>query len=103
RVKLALELSKKSTGSTLYILDEPTTGLHFADLENLIAICKRLTVRGNTIVMIEHNLDVIKNCDWVIDLGPDGGEKGGKVLFEGTLKDLRNCKESYTSQALKDS
>ncbi|NMB91524.1 excinuclease ABC subunit UvrA [candidate division WWE3 bacterium] len=103
RVKLALELSKKSTGSTLYILDEPTTGLHFADLENLIAICKRLTARGNTIVMIEHNLDVIKNCDWVIDLGPDGGENGGMILFEGTLKDLMNCKQSYTSQALKDS
>ncbi|MBU0534950.1 excinuclease ABC subunit UvrA [Patescibacteria group bacterium] len=101
RVKLALELSKKSTGSTLYILDEPTTGLHFADLENLIAICKRLTVRGNTVVMIEHNLDVIRNCDWVIDLGPDGGDAGGKIMFEGTLENLKKCKESYTSQALK--
>jgi len=77
RVKLALELSKRSTGNTLYILDEPTTGLHFADLENLIAICKRLTARGNTVLMIEHNLDVIRNCDWVIDLGPDGGDAGG--------------------------
>ncbi len=100
RVKLALELSKRSTGSTLYILDEPTTGLHFADLENLIVICKRLTARGNTVLMIEHNLDVIKNCDWVIDLGPEGGDGGGKIMFEGTLDDLRNYKDSYTSQAL---
>jgi len=100
RVKLALELSKKSTGSTLYILDEPTTGLHFADLENLILICKRLTARGNTVLMIEHNLDVIKNCDWVIDLGPEGGEKGGEILFEGSLEDLKKCKKSYTAEAL---
>lgn len=100
RVKLALELSKKSTGSTLYILDEPTTGLHFADLENLIAICKRLTVRGNTVVMIEHNLDVIKNCDWVIDLGPDGGDEGGEILFAGSLDELKKCRKSYTAEAV---
>lgn len=85
----------------MYILDEPTTGLHFADLENLIAICKRLTARGNTVVMIEHNLDVVRNCDWVIDLGPDGGDAGGKVVFEGSLEELKNCENSYTAQALK--
>jgi len=100
RVKLALELSKRSTGSTLYILDEPTTGLHFADLENLISICKRLTARGNTVLMIEHNLDVVKNCDWVIDLGPEGGDLGGEVVFEGSLKDLKNCKRSHTAEVL---
>ncbi len=101
RVKLALELSKRSTGSTLYILDEPTTGLHFADLENLISICKRLTARGNTVLMIEHNLDMIKNCDWVIDLGPEGGEGGGEVLFEGNLEDIKKCKKSYTADSLR--
>jgi excinuclease ABC subunit A len=101
RVKLALELSKKSTGSTLYILDEPTTGLHFADLENLILICRRLAARGNTVLMIEHNLDVIKNCDWVIDLGPDGGDEGGEILYEGPLEDIYDSKDSYTADALR--
>jgi excinuclease ABC subunit A len=81
-------------------LDEPTTGLHFADLENLISICKRLTAKGNTVLMIEHNLDVVKNCDWVIDLGPEGGDEGGEILFEGTLSDLVNCERSYTAQVL---
>jgi len=100
RVKLALELSKKFTGNTLYILDEPTTGLHFADLENLIAICKRLTAKGNTVLMIEHNLDVVRNCDWVIDLGPEGGDAGGEVLFEGTVSDLKKSKKSYTARVL---
>ena len=102
RVKLALELSKRSTGSTLYILDEPTTGLHFADLENLIAIFKRLTARGNTVVVIEHNLDVIRNSDWIIDLGPEGGDKGGKILYSGTTSDIYSCKESYTGEALRN-
>ncbi len=101
RVKLALELSKRSTGSTLYILDEPTTGLHFADLENLISICKRLTARGNTVLMIEHNLDMIKNCDWVIDLGPEGGDSGGEILFEGNLEGIKKCKKSYTADSLR--
>lgn len=101
RVKLALELSKRSTGSTLYILDEPTTGLHFADLENLISICKRLTARGNTVLMIEHNLDMIKNCDWIIDLGPEGGDGGGEILFEGNLEDIKKCKKSYTADSLR--
>ncbi len=100
RVKLALELSKRATGSTFYILDEPTTGLHFADLENLISIFKRLTSRGNTVVVIEHNLDVVKNSDWIVDLGPEGGEAGGQVIFNGSLSDLMNNKQSYTAQAL---
>ncbi len=102
RVKLGLELSKRATGSTLYILDEPTTGLHFADLENLISIFKRLTSRGNTVVVIEHNLDVISNSDYVVDLGPDGGDAGGKILFTGTLKELIKDKNSYTAEALRD-
>jgi excinuclease ABC subunit A len=103
RVKLALELSKRSMGSTLYILDEPTKGLHFADLENLITIIKRLTARGNAMVVIEHNLDIIANSDWIIDLGPEGGELGGKILFEGDIKALRNFRGlSYTSEALKE-
>ena len=81
-------------------MDEPTTGLHFADLENLIAICKRLTAKGNTVLMIEHNLDVVRNCDWVIDLGPEGGDAGGEVLFEGTVSDLKKSKKSYTARVL---
>lgn len=102
RVKLALELSKRATGSTFYILDEPTTGLHFADLENLISIFKRLTARGNTVVVIEHNLDVINNCDYVVDLGPEGGAAGGELLFSGTLEELKKIKNSYTAEALRD-
>jgi excinuclease ABC subunit A len=102
RVKLALELSKRSTGGTLYLLDEPTTGLHFADLENLILIIKRLTTRGNTVVVIEHNLDVIANSDYVIDLGPEGGDAGGKVMYEGSIRDITKDKKSYTAKALKD-
>lgn len=98
-------LPKKSTGSTLYILDEPTTGLHFADLENLILICRRLAARGNTVLMIEHNLDVIKNCDWVINLGPEGGDEGGdeggEILYKGPLEDIFDAKNSYTVDALK--
>ncbi len=101
RVKLALELSKRSTGRTLYILDEPTTGLHFCDLERLISIFKRLTSKGNTVLVIEHNLDIINNSDWIIDLGPEGGDAGGSVLFEGTVKDLRKNKISYTAETLR--
>ena len=103
RVKLSLELSKRATGSTFYILDEPTTGLHFADLENLITIFKRLTAKGNTVVVIEHNLDVIDNCDYVVDLGPDGGDMGGKVIFSGPLSELKTHKTSYTAEALRES
>ena len=102
RVKLALELSKSARGSTLYILDEPTTGLHFADLENLINIIKRLTVRGNTVIVIEHNTDIISNADFVVDLGPEGGSNGGKVVFSGTLSQLEDNKQSHTAQALRE-
>lgn len=102
RVKLALELSKRSRGNTLYILDEPTTGLHFADLEKLIKIIKRLVAKGNTVVVIEHNLDVISNADWIVDLGPEGGKKGGEIVFTGTVDQLRKEKSSYTGLALRD-
>ena len=101
RVKLALELSKKTNGGAFYILDEPTTGLHFADLERLIAIIKRLVAKGSTVVIIEHNLDVVANSDWVIDLGPEGGESGGEVMFSGALEKLLTCKRSYTADALR--
>jgi excinuclease ABC subunit A len=101
RVKLSAELAKKATGNTLYILDEPTTGLHFADLERLIAIIKRLVLKGNSVVVIEHNLDVIRNADWVIDLGPEGGKYGGEILFEGTVNNLLKDKDSHTAEALR--
>lgn len=100
RVKLSSELSKKSYGSTLYILDEPTTGLHFADLERLIAILRRLSSRGATVVVIEHNLDVIANSDYIIDLGPEGGDAGGEVIFNGPLGDLLTQSKSHTARAL---
>lgn len=102
RVKLAAELAKKGTGKTFYVLDEPTTGLHFADLERLIAILKRLILKGNTVLVIEHNLDIIKNSDWIIDLGPDGGKQGGEIVFTGTVEELLKDKKSYTAQALRD-
>jgi len=101
RVKLATELSKHSTGKTLYILDEPTTGLHTADVHNLIEILQKLVNNGNTVVVIEHNLDVIKNADYVIDLGPEGGDKGGEIIACGTPEDVAKCKKSYTGQFLK--
>lgn len=101
RVKLASELARRSTGRTIYILDEPTTGLHFADLEKLLQVLDRLTALGNTVVVIEHNLDLIKNADWIIDLGPDGGEAGGKVIATGTPSEVARIKSSYTGQFLK--
>ena len=101
RIKLASELSKRATGNTFYILDEPTTGLHFADLERLIAIIKKLVLRGNTVLVIEHNLDVIKNADWIIDLGPEGGKYGGEIMFAGTIPGLIQDKTSYTAEALR--
>lgn len=101
RIKLASELSRTATGKTLYILDEPTTGLHFADLERLIAIIKRLVLKGNTVIVIEHNLDVIKNADWIIDLGPEGGAGGGEIVFEGTLSELLKAKNSHTAESLR--
>lgn len=100
RIKLSAELSKRSTGKTIYILDEPTTGLHFADIERLLAILRKLVNFGNTVIIIEHNLDVIKNTDWVIDLGPEGGDKGGQVVAEGSPKDIAQIKSSYTGQYL---
>ena len=101
RVKLATELSKRSTGSTVYVLDEPTTGLHIADVHKLIDILNRLTDAGNTVVVIEHNLDVIKVADAIIDLGPEGGDGGGTLVFAGTPEDCAACEESYTGQFLK--
>lgn len=101
RIKLASELSRRSTGKTMYILDEPTTGLHFADLEKLLTVLHRLVALGNTVVVIEHNLDVIKSADWVIDLGPEGGSKGGKILIEGPPSVIAKHQASYTGQFLK--
>ncbi len=101
RVKLATELSKRSTGNTLYILDEPTTGLHFADVDKLIHVLSTLTDAGNTVVVIEHNLDVIKTSDHIIDLGPDGGERGGMIIAEGTPEEIAKVKNSYTGEFLK--
>lgn len=101
RVKLATELSKRSTGSTVYVLDEPTTGLHMADVHRLIHIIDRLADAGNTVVIIEHNLDVIKIADHIIDLGPEGGDKGGTVVFAGTPEECAECEQSYTGQFLK--
>ncbi|MFM6969621.1 MAG: ATP-binding cassette domain-containing protein, partial [Sediminibacterium sp.] len=101
RVKLATELSKKDTGNTFYILDEPTTGLHFQDIQHLIDVLNKLVDRGNTVLVIEHNLDVIKVADHIIDLGPEGGDGGGTILFEGTPEQMVNCKESHTARFVK--
>ena len=101
RVKLALELSKRGTGKTLYILDEPTTGLHFADVKKLLEVLERLVDQGNTIVLIEHNLDVIKTCDYVVDLGPEGGDEGGHIVAVGTPEQVAKVEESYTGQFLR--
>ena len=101
RVKLAKELSKRSTGKTVYILDEPTTGLHFIDIEHLLRVLHGFVDAGNTVIVVEHNLDVIKTADWVIDLGPEGGSGGGRILAEGTPEELLNCEESYTAKALR--
>ena len=101
RIKLATELSRRATGKTLYILDEPTTGLHFDDVKRLLAVLNRLVDKGNSILVIEHNIDVVKSADWVIDLGPDGGDKGGHLVAAGTPKEVALVKESYTGQYLK--
>ena len=101
RIKLATELSKRSTGKTIYILDEPTTGLHFADVHKLIEILRRLSDGGNTVVVIEHNLDVIKTADYIIDMGPEGGDGGGTVIAKGTPEEVAKVKGSYTGQYLK--
>jgi excinuclease ABC subunit A len=102
RVKLAKELSKIATGKTLYILDEPTTGLHFADIEKLLEVLQRLVDAGNTVLVIEHNLDVIKQADWVVDLGPEGGEAGGEVIATGTPEQVADVEESYTGRFLRE-
>jgi excinuclease ABC subunit A len=101
RVKLALELSKRDTGRTLYILDEPTTGLHFHDIDMLLSVLHRLVEHGNTVVVIEHNLDVIKTADWIVDLGPEGGEGGGRIIAEGTPEQVAANPESHTGRYLK--
>jgi excinuclease ABC subunit A len=100
RVKLATELSKKDTGQTLYILDEPTTGLHFEDIRILMGVLRKLVDRGNTIIIIEHNLDVIRQADWIIDMGPEGGRKGGQVLSTGTPEEVAKSTKGYTPQFL---
>ena len=98
RVKLATELSRRSTGKTIYILDEPTTGLHFADVHKLIEILRRLADGGNTVVVIEHNLDVIKTADYIIDIGPEGGDRGGTVIAKGTPEEVAANPASYTGR-----
>ena len=101
RVKLATELSKVSTGKTLYILDEPTTGLHFEDVNILLKVLNKLVEKGNTVIVVEHNLDVIKTADWIIDLGPGGGDEGGKIIAEGTPEEIIKNKISLTGKFLK--
>ena len=100
RIKLASELSKRSTGRTVYILDEPTTGLHFADVHKLTEILRRLAEEGNTVIVIEHNLDVIKTADYIIDIGPEGGDRGGTVVAYGTPEEVAKNSRSYTGKYL---
>ena len=100
RVKLATELAKRATGRTMYILDEPTTGLHFADIQKLLHVLQRLADTGNTVLVIEHNLDVIKTADWVIDMGPEGGDGGGMVVAQGTPEDVAKVAASHTGRYL---
>jgi excinuclease ABC subunit A len=100
RIKLSSELSKRATGKTLYILDEPTTGLHFADIDKLLMVLQSLVDKGNTVIVIEHNLDVIKNADWIIDLGPEGGDGGGTVIAQGTPETVAKNKQSHTGAFL---
>lgn len=101
RIKLSRELSKRDTGRTLYLLDEPTTGLHFHDIKQLLKVIHRLRDHGNTIIVIEHNLDVIKTADWIVDLGPEGGDGGGQIIASGTPEEVAGVKASYTGQYLK--
>jgi len=102
RIKLAKELSRRDTGNTLYILDEPTTGLHFHDVKNLLGVLHKLRSHGNTMIVIEHNLDVIKTADWIIDLGPEGGDKGGEIIAVGTPEQIASNRFSYTGKFLKN-
>jgi excinuclease ABC subunit A len=100
RVKLASELQKRSTGRTVYVLDEPTTGLHFQDINKLLGVLQGLVDKGNTVIVIEHNLDVIKNADWIVDMGPEGGNGGGRVIAQGTPEQVALVEESYTGRFL---
>jgi excinuclease ABC subunit A len=100
RIKLATELSRKSTGKTLYILDEPTIGLHFEDVKKLLHVLDALVDRGNTVLVVEHNLDVIRNADWLIDLGPEGGDKGGEIIYSGVPLGVKKVKRSWTGKYL---
>ncbi|NQV05443.1 excinuclease ABC subunit A, partial [bacterium] len=100
--KLASELGKRSTGRTFYILDEPTTGLHFEDVRKLLGVLQRLVDTGNTVLVIEHNLDVVKSADWIIDLGPEGGEGGGRIIAQGTPEAVAAVSESYTGKFLRE-
>ena len=102
RIKLSAELSKSATGRTFYILDEPTTGLHFADIDKLLSVLQALVANKNTVLVIEHNLDVIKTADYIIDLGPDGGDEGGQIVAEGTPEEIAGNRKSYTGQYLKE-
>jgi excinuclease ABC subunit A len=102
RVKLSAELSKKDTGQTFYILDEPTTGLHFEDIRVLLKVLNKLVDKGNTVLVIEHNMDVIKMADHVIDIGPEGGDRGGQIVFQGTPEELAQATESHTGRFLKE-
>jgi excinuclease ABC subunit A len=100
-MKIARELSKRQTGRTLYLLDEPTTGLHFDDVRRLLEVLHRLTDLGNTVIIIEHNLDVVRNADWIIDLGPEGGEDGGQIIAEGTPEQIARSAQSHTGEFLR--
>jgi excinuclease ABC subunit A len=102
RVKLATELAKRDTGKTLYVLDEPTTGLHFEDIKVLMSVLNKLVDKGNTVLIIEHNMDVIKMADWIIDMGPEGGDRGGRIVCQGTPEEVALCNESYTARYLKE-
>jgi excinuclease ABC subunit A len=101
RIKLSRELAKSATGKTLYLLDEPTTGLHFDDVRKLLAVLHALVDRGNTVIVIEHNLDVIKTADWIVDLGPEGGDGGGSVVAQGTPEEIAACSASHTGRYLR--
>ena len=101
RIKLSAELAKIQTGNTLYILDEPTTGLHFQDIQHLLEVLRRLVDKGNSVIIIEHNLDIIKNSDWIIDIGPEGGYEGGNIIAEGTPEEIARTAHSHTGQFLK--
>ncbi len=102
RVKLAKELGRRGSGQTLYLLDEPTTGLHLADTARLLVVLQRLVEAGNTVIVVEHNLELVKAADWVIDLGPEGGSEGGRIIAEGTPEDVSRITGSYTGEALKE-